>query len=321
MKAIKIILALAVVSAIGYFADSEFSGGGGGGCIGDDCIPPDSIIHIIDGKINEIRQLPVNTFVSGITLYSNCNFIITHNEKKLGSTMVKNKKRDLNDAYGKKIKDQALDVFNNTVWDLKDLDTIKVQTNNLKKVIGVGNTLYQDFEKILQVIKRHDEINSFIGVCRIFPIKPTYEMSENPLIDAGKRINQSSDYLIEASKHEYLKYCTRLHDGLKRVPRVIYDNYVIYLYKKIDEHGSKYPDYPHQPTWLKEISIPLADNLQLLQDTEIFKNTATPLELENKYKSLLTKLEEYNKKRDEYHDKNPGKEPDKEPDNHIPQTI
>ncbi|MDR2384611.1 MAG: hypothetical protein LBD80_02950 [Tannerella sp.] len=241
MKAIKIILVLVVIAFIGFFAIK-------------------SIINIdeVGGYVPPINQFTEKLRYEIDTVLprmSNSNFcpekyaeikglISTwHKENRLGKDEFdilgnrlskENFEETLYARYSSKFCDQAFYVFKCSEWKTADLNFIRRECQTLQKSSFLQAGPQADkFNEILQILAKYDEINGFIASCKNFGYLKTSLSDNFPVSKVQSKIKQAAIYHKNLDNHPYVKNCTRLHDGLLKVPQSLFRSHIEYLDNKI----------------------------------------------------------------------------------------
>ncbi len=272
MKAIKIILAVAVVSLIGFFVWKWI--------VGIPPLPPllpptNQFTARIEGEIDSFENVPTNVFCQ--KLYNDTQYLITDYHKKdfLGNNVSNNNQwkgiltKDLYSAYAPKFAEQAMYVFKGSVWKIADIKIIR----NEVRMLQISAYLKQDspvaskFKEIDSILKKYDEIADFISSCNNFPYPPDGIGDHFP--DVSDKIQKSHAYLKNNLDNPYVNNCTHLKDRLREAPRKLFDEHINYLRNKIQQNTEKYNKFKSQVHYSNEIYTPLKNQIDAL-DNEIY---------------------------------------------------
>ncbi len=140
--------------------------------------------------------------------------------------------KNLYSAYAPKFADQAMYVFNGLEWETADLNVIRNEVKILKNssYLQQGSQVAIKFKEIDSILKKYDEIADFISLCNNFSYSPDGMSDGFP--DVSDKIQRSRAYLSNSLDNSYVNNCARLKDGLREIPKKLFDEHVNYLHKK-----------------------------------------------------------------------------------------
>ncbi|MDR2058197.1 MAG: hypothetical protein LBP83_07965 [Dysgonamonadaceae bacterium] len=254
MKAFKISLAVAFVAVIGFFAVKSLVTIGEKG----DYEPP---INQFTEKLNceidtVLPKMPDSNFCP--EKYAEIKWLIStwHKENRLGKDKLDTLgnrlskeffESNLYAAYAHKFYNQAFYVFDRNEWNPDDLNFIRSEYQTLQKssFLQAGSRVAKKFDEIRQIFAKYDEINVFIASCKNFGYSGTSLSDRFPVSEVQGKIQQTANYRNNWGK-SYVNNCTRLHDGLREAPQLLFQAHVRYLDKKIDEWTGLYSNYHSQ---------------------------------------------------------------------------
>jgi hypothetical protein len=288
MKALKIILAVAVMATIGFFIwkwiiNIEQP---------TDVKPPTNPYTArIEREIDSLRKVPVNTFCKQFC--ENIQYRITdyYKQKFLGKTDKDNERwkdilsKNLYSTYAPKFTEQAMYVFNHSDWKIADLTFIR---NEVKKLQGSGyleqnSPVASKFKDIQIILSKYDEIVGFISSCKGYSYS-NYEIDGLfPIDDVSGKIQKSKTYLSNRLDNNYVNNCTRLKDGLREIPQTLYNKHISYLRLKIQKNSGRYKEYQFQKDYSNIIYTPLESQVNELDNniyginTDIFDGNLSDL--------------------------------------------
>lgn len=282
MKSIKIILAVIVIGAIGYFLYSNYVIND----IGNIPTIKTEFEDRIKKDIDSIRKMPLNRFNGD--LYRNTLYLIddyakpnppTYPYGRLGNTQVKaeeTKKRltkDLHVAYAEKFIAQAFHVFKGSEWPIDKLSFIQSEKNfvhnKARFEANSTNALY--LVQIQNILSKYNEINAFINRCNGFSYMSTDPLDRFPVDEVFVMMQQAKSYLASDLGNEYVNKCSRLHSGLRGVNQVLFTSHVNYLNNKITYWSGFYVEYNSHSDYVNNLYKPIKAEIELL-DNDIYNS-------------------------------------------------
>ena len=317
MKAVKIVLAIAVVVIIGFFSWKW--------CVPDDVPPPtktptNQYTNEIQRKIDALGKMPKNTFCK--ENYQNIQSSIEefYKNESLGLTSYKDgtiykEKKDANinnqwkdilsknlySVYAPKFVEQAMYVFSRSEWKNDDLTFIRSEVKILKSSTFLGNTgLVSSFNDINTILAKYDAINSFINACKGYAYSNSKYDLKNTYPDVSEKIQKSRAYITNNLDNSYVNNCARLKEGLQVIPKILFDKHISYLKKTIDNNGDRYRygEFNKQSDYSNSIYIPLKNQVDALNnDIYGIGNDV----YENGYDSVYNLLSKYNRDATNYY--------------------
>jgi len=268
MKAVKIILAIAVVAIIGFFVTKWL--------INIDPpkdidLPKNQYTERIESEIDSLKKMPENKFCP--KYYNDVQYRINDyfNQGFLGKNESDNSQwqeilsKNLYSAYAPKFVEQAMYVFSRSEWKNDDLKFIRSEAKILKSSTYLGNTgLVTSFDEINTILAKYDEINGFINVCKGLACS-NYDL-ETTYPDVSEKIIKSRAYITNNLDNSYVNICTRLKDGLQAIPKILFDKHISYLTKKINDNGARFSDFIYQSDYSNTIYTPLRNQVDALNN-------------------------------------------------------
>jgi len=268
MKAVKIILAIAVVAIIGFFVTKWL--------INIDPpkdidLPKNQYTERIESEIDSLKKMPENKFCQ--KYYNDVQYRINDyfNQGFLGKNESDNSQwqeilsKNLYSAYAPKFVEQAMYVFSRSEWKNDDLKFIRSEAKILKSSTYLGNTgLVTSFDEINTILAKYDEINGFINACKGFAYS-NYDL-ETTYPDVSEKIIKSRAYITNNLDNSYVNNCTRLKDGLQSIPKILFDKHISYLTKKINDNGARVSDFIYQSDYSNTIYTPLRNQVDALNN-------------------------------------------------------
>jgi len=311
MKAVKIILAIAVVAIIGFFVTKWLI----------DFIPPEDI-NLPENQyterdsimIDSLKRIPVDKFCKvyylkvqatidedfrngslGLTSYKEGNIWKEKKDDNLNNQWYEILSRDLYSAYASKFVDQAMFVFNGSTWSNQDLKFIRDELNEL-----MNSSYYEQssrvFNPIKDILSKYDEINNFINACKGYTFS-NYDL-EITFPDVSEKIQKSKAYITNNLDNSYVNNCTRLKEGLQAIPKILFDKHISYLTKKVNDNGARYSEFNYQSDYSNTIYTPLRNQVDALNNDiygigdNVFNNA---------YHSVYNLLSDYNRDATNYY--------------------
>lgn len=303
MKTLKISLAVLVVAAMGtgvfFWLQS----------INEPKVikPPVNPFTIkIEQEIEQLKAKPNNRFCKDF--YNEVAYHInefykplqpTYTYGRFGKTQLENNQwkenleSNLYSAYAEKFIQQAFYVLRGNEWRPEDLRFIQAEKNLLQrsKLLVSGSPVDNDFKTIQSALNKYNEIESFISSCRSYSYSVTDMAARFPITDVQKKISRATSLRNNRLGNEYVNNCTRLHNGLKEIPLLLFRVHVRYLDNKIIQWSNMYPNYNTHRDYVNNLFTPLKQEIDAL-DNEIY-NVAI---FDNEYQRLLNKWRDDNVK-------------------------
>jgi len=313
MKAIKIILAIVVIAVIGFFV-TKWS---------INIVPPkyidlpknqytdrDSIM------IDSLERIPVDKFCKeyylkvqatidedfrngslGLTSYKEDNIWKEKKDDNLNNQWNEILSKNLYSAYAPKFIEQAIYVFSRSEWKNDDLKFIRNEVKNLRSSAYLGSTgLVTSLDKINNIIAKYDEINNFINACKGYEYS-NYNL-ESTFPDVSENINKSKVYIANNLDNSYVNNCTRLKEGLRSIPKILFDKHISYLTKKINDNRARYSEFNYQYDYSNTIYTPLRKQIDALNN-DIYGIGDD--DFNNGYNSLSKRLSDFNRDATNYY--------------------
>lgn len=255
MKSVKIILALAVVGLIGFFVIKSM-------------VIVEKIAEVgaakneftehIDKEITALSTLPDNNFSKGS--YMNVKSLIDDYSRphppqypfgRLGDSQLENNERkeifskNLYAAYAQKFIIQAFYVFNNAEWKIENLTFIRSEYEELRnsQFLEIGSPVDINLSEIQRILRKYDEINSFIATTESFSFSDYSLDSKFPFSDLQNKISRIDTYKNNNLGNTYVNNCARLHNQLDSNKKILINSYLKYLENKIGDWTGRYNQF------------------------------------------------------------------------------
>jgi uncharacterized protein YoxC len=292
MKALKISLVIIAIAAISFsvwrwiiFTPQ----------IGD---PPKAVNEFtrrIEKEIDSLKTLPDSKFCDAFYKEVTYHIDTYCEEGRLGETPAdssgnkQNKEyfiKNLYSAYVEKFIPQAFYVLNRSEWKIDDLNFIRSEYQTLRKskLLEKDSPVDKDFAKIQSVFSKYDEIVAYISACKNFSHPVSGLDNRFPTSDMQNKISQAVTYINNNLGNAYVNHCTRLRDGLKEIPQVLFSAHVKYLDDKIARYSNRYSSCTSQSDYANTLYKPLKSEIDAL-DNDIY-NVAN---FDSEYKKLSDK--------------------------------
>jgi|GEM_PF-1290094 len=205
--------------------------------------------------------------------------------------------KDLFSAYAPKFVEQAMHVFNGTEWEINDLHFIQYEVNILSSssYLDQRGPVENSFRAIDTIISKYYEISKFISQCYGFSYSNNDLYSNFP--DVSEKIERSRAYLANYIFIHYISKCSKLKNGLKDAPKILFDKHISYLQRKINDNGGRYKEFKIQPDFNNRIHDPLQREINSLNNT-LYR--IEEIDFYNGRRGLNTLLEKYNREATDY---------------------
>jgi len=272
IKTIKIILPIALFALIGFFVWAWM-------------IPPMPVPNVppptnqyvsnIEGEITELANMSVNNF--SVNAYKDIQYHIEDNYKKrfLGSNESDNNQwkeilsKNLYSAYVPKFIEQSKFVLNGSAWKVADLKFIRTEVGTLKISVYLqqDSPVAREFKEIESILEKYDEISDFITNCNNFFFG--YYGINDRFPDVSDKIQKSRTYLKNNLENPYVNNCARLKEGLREVPKKLFEEHINYLQDKIRQNSGSFRNYSTHKEYSEAIYTPLRNHIDAL-DNDIY---------------------------------------------------
>jgi hypothetical protein len=302
MKAVKIILVIAVISAIGFVTCKSLVKTGD---VGEIPLSTNPFTESIEKEIDSLSKMPDNRFCR--EFYDKVNYLIDdyykngrfNNNPSVNEQVKENFTKNLYSVYSDKFIRQAFYVFNGTKWDISDLRFITDEYQTLQKsqLLESGSPVDKELAEIRRIINKYNEIIGFVADCRSFSYT-SYGLSNRfPVSEVKNKISRMNRYINDKLENRYVNNCIHLHNELKAVPQILFNKHVDYLSKKIQQWSEMYDNYNSQSDYANNLYTPLKNEIILL-DNEVY-NVASAV-FDNNYNKLMRRWNNDSKKAYEY---------------------
>lgn len=266
--------------------------------------PRNQFIERIEKEIDSIGKLPDSQFSPGA--YDHVLYLIEDfstpnppqyaygrlgNSKSENDQWKSNLTRNIYAIYTGKFINQAFFVFHGSQWINADLNFIRSEYQTLRnsRFLEKGSQIDKKFTEIDMIFIKYDEINGFLSNCMRFAYS-SYNLDDRfPISDVNEKIAKAATYRNNRLENQYVNNCTRLHDGLKNVPQVLFISHIRYLDNKINIWSNHYKDFKSQREYANLLYNRLKSEIASL-DNGIYKVS----NFDNEYQKLTDKLSEDN---------------------------
>lgn len=260
MKILKIILPIVTIALIGFFVFKSSI---------DSTSPPPVIDVSETGADKEMVKLldslnnyPTNMFCH--EFYKEIQSAINNYYKGdvLSLADSTNLSRDLYSVYATKFVQQAKDVLQRSDWKNGDLTFIRSELEELSGSVYLdpSSPVADEFNSLNKALNKYYEITSFISLCNSFSYT-NYSMNDK-FPDVSHKIDKSSNYLLRNLDNTYVNNCTRLKEGLKKIPKILYDKHIEFLSTKIIQNSNRFAEFETQPDYNYAIFEPIMNEIQ-----------------------------------------------------------
>lgn len=185
-----------------------------------------------------------------------------------------NLEKNLYSVYADKFIKQAKTVFLGSDWNKKNRNFIQAEKNELKgkkdmhgkKFLVIGSPVYNDFKTIQTALNKYNEIARFIWLCRKFSYTSDSLSDRFPIAEVQSKIQRAASLRQNHLENKYVNNCTRLHDGLAKIPQYLFSSHVNYLDKKIDHWLDMYSNYTSQKDYSNNLYNPIRSEIEGLDN-------------------------------------------------------
>lgn len=317
MKTLKITLAIATITIIGFFLIKWIVNID----TATDAKPPkNQYTDEIQINIDSVGKLPVNAFcverfkeiqseinsyyingLLGITPYQDNGIWKDRKDDNHNDQWNNILSKNLYTSYTNKFIDQAMLVFNNIEWKVDDIRIIKLEATRLRgsNYLEPNSPYAESLNKINAILAKYDEINLFISNSNSFVFND-YVLN-NKFPDLSDKINISHNYISNKLDNDYVNNCLRLKSDLEGIPLKFLDEHFRYLWKKTNDNAWQYRSYSTQSYYASNVFTPLRNQIDAI-DNDIYKIDASVFN--NRYYRLDTLLNGYNERSFDYYFKN-----------------
>ena len=260
MKILKIILPIVTIALIGFFVFKSSI---------DSTSPPPVIDVSETGADKEMVKLldslnnyPANMFCHDF--YKEIQSAINNHYRGdvLSLADSTNLSRDLYSVYATKFVQQAKYVLQRSDWKNGDLTFIQSELDELSGSVYLDPTspVADEFNSLNKALNKYYEITIFISLCNSFSYT-NYSMNDK-FPDVSEKINKASNYLLRNLDNVYVNNCTRLKEGLKKIPKILYDKHIEFLSTKIIQNSNRFDEFDTQPDYNYAIFAPIMSEIQ-----------------------------------------------------------
>ncbi|MBO7635074.1 MAG: hypothetical protein J6S89_00680 [Paludibacteraceae bacterium] len=298
MKAIKIILAVVVVAVLGFFVWKWI--------IAPPPPPPtptpptNQFVERIEKEIDSLAKVPSASFCPEFHQKIQYDISEFHLKGFLGDTTTSDNdqweeilSKNLYSVYAPKFVEQAMFIFNGHEWKTDDLKFIRNEAKELQKSDNLksDSPVKASFVEIEDILSKYDEISNFLGMCNRFGAASDELAIEFP--DASEKVEKANGYIKRNLDNKYVNNCTRLKDGLREIPRILFDKHIAYLTKKINLYANQYRNYETQAEYNDKVYSPLRNQINGI-DYKVYGMGESFVE--DKQEELFNLLGTYNRK-------------------------
>lgn len=268
MKAVKIILAVVVVAVLGFFVWKWI--------ISPPPLPPtitpptNQFVERIEKEIDSLGKVPSTSFCPEFHQKIQYDISEFHLKGFLGDTTTSDNdqweeilSKNLYSVYAPKFVEQAMFIFNGHEWKTDNLKFIRSEAKELQKsdYLKSDSPVKASFVEIEGILSKYDEVNGFLSKCK------NYSFSDNGVSSVFPNVGDmvtNANKLAQNTGNKYVNNCTRLKDGLKEVPRKLFDKHVSYLIQKINLYAKQYGSYDTQAEYNTNVYMPLRDQINAI---------------------------------------------------------
>lgn len=265
MKAVKIILAFVVVAVLGFFVWKWI--------IAPPPPPPtitpptNQFVERIEKEIDSLGKVPSTSFCPEYHQKIQYDISEFHLKGFLGDTTTSDNdqweeilSKNLYSVYAPKFIEQAMFIFNGHEWKTDNLKFIRSEAKELQKsdYLKSDSPVKSSFVEIEGILSKYDEVNGFLSKCK------NYSFSDNGVSSVFPNVGDmvtKANQLAQNTGNKYVNNCTRLKDGLREVPRKLFDKHVSYLTQKINHYASQWKDYETQAEYNTNVYSPLRNQI------------------------------------------------------------
>jgi hypothetical protein len=243
----------------------------------------------IEQEIEQLSQRPNNIFCK--EFYDEVAYHINdfYRQNRFGSNQSENNQwkenfeKNLYSAYAAKFIQQASYVFRGSVWNNEDLRFIRGEYQALREspLLEKSSPVDKKFTEIQTIFSKYDEITGFISSCRGFSYSNTGLSARFPISDVQRKIARAASYLNNHLGNEYVNHCSRLQDGLREIPRLLFRAHVNYLDNKINTWSGFYSNYNSHADYVNNLNRPIRNEIEALDN-----NTYHAPNFNNEYNRL-----------------------------------
>jgi len=267
MKAVKIILAVAVVGIISFFAWKWWQPDIPP--LSDSLPPPNEFVTRVQRRIDSLKTLPTNLFCRevGKEIHDEITKFyeggLLDKNRNYNEQRKENLSAELYTAYALKFIDQAAYVFDNSEWKITNLNIIRKGIDSLLRspYLDPNREIAGMLKDHKGTLAKYDEIVNFIASCND-SLHFSYEIEE--IFEAGDKIKKADHYINSNMDGSKVQNCPRIEIALKKIPNTLFDKHISYLDTKIRKHGEAYKDTTCQ--YRQTIVEPLKTQIDNISD-------------------------------------------------------
>ena len=290
MKAIKIIIAVVVLLAIGVLV--WYMIGDTPGIVDDGPNDENVAYQKIQKEIDSLGNMPDSMFCNDLHKAILYDIKINEESGDLSANLAGNLRTQLYSAYSEKLKDQVDYNFKETDWSANPdaIRFMKAELSALKDTTYLKDAnARKEIDVRLGYINRYYELFSFADKCYKFEYKD-YDLSARFPNVVGK-IDTSRNYLNGYMKEYPLNKCITLRRKMENVPDMLLKNHASYICKKIDNmiNDKIYEQYDKRG-FVSQVGEPLQDEINDM--VNIYEDYVSSSTLESEKQRALKKLAE-----------------------------
>jgi len=266
-------------------------------------LPTNQFTAKIEQEIEQLKAKPDNKFCKDFYENITSEINIFYNQKKFGEkidiygkrsidSLANNQwnedlEKSLYSAYAEKFIKQVRIIFRGSEWKPEDLNFIQAEKNELKKsnLLVAGSPVDKEFTTIQTALNKYNEIVSFISSCKSFGYSGTALSDRFPIENVRKKLNKVANLRNNRLGNEFVNNCTRLHDGLKEIPQILFNKHVWYLNNKIDYWSNMWCNYNSHRAYSLNLNMPLKNEIDDLGNSTIYSG----VNIDTQYNFLLQK--------------------------------
>jgi hypothetical protein len=272
MKAVKIILAIAVIAAIGFITWKWLAG------VEPPPPPPppdNQFTAQIEKELDSLSKAPDDRFCK--EFYNELSYHIDdyYKNSRFSENQPENERwrdnflKNLHSIYSDRFIGQAFYVFNGSQWDIPDLrfiiDEYKILRNS--PLLEKNSPVDKKLTEIQQIINKYNEIASFVTDCRSFSCT-SYGLSDKfPVSEVETKISRARTYLNNRLDNTYVNNCSRLKEEVKTVPLILFNKHAGYLNEKIKYWSGRYTKCETQSDYANTLYTPLNGEINSMSNS------------------------------------------------------
>lgn len=240
MKTIKILLAVVVLGAIGYFIWQSYADPG---VKVAPTVTGNQFVDKIRHEIDSLSKLSSNDFNG--EFYRNIQYRIDqwNTQQLLGNTKTEcenqrdNLSRDLYTVYVSGFIIKAFGVFRSNDWDSRDRIYIANETQELinSPYLDQNSEVYQRLENIKAILDQYNNVQNFVNGLNSYLDSGPFDID-----DSMNWLALTKDLKDRALGNSYVYNCTRFHEILNSAPQRAYNKHFNSVRSQIYARAGEY---------------------------------------------------------------------------------